>query len=122
MSDASLTEDQLVPRLHELINVYGESFPTHVRAIMAFKEAADEIGRLKRYRVPLRAALERARPCVKESRDRWDLMLLSQRKAPRSNAPHMMPDHYLGVLEQQVQDLDRLLTEIDAALDRATNG
>lgn len=60
--------------------------------------------------------LERARPCVKESRDRWDLMLLSQRKAPRSNAPHMLPDHYIGVLEEHVQILDRLLSQIDAYL------
>jgi hypothetical protein len=63
----------------------------------------------------LRAALVRARPCVKESLTHWDQLLLEQEKAPRSNAPHMLPDHYIGTLRQQVKDLRALLDEIDEA-------
>lgn len=67
----------------------------------------------------LRSIVERARPCVKESRDHWDRMLLAQEKAPRSNAPHMLPDHYIGTLREQVEILDRLLEQIDS--ERATD-
>ena len=63
----------------------------------------------------LRAALVRARPCVKESLTHWDQLLLAQEKAPRSNAPHMFPDHYIGTLRKQVEDLSVLLVEIDEA-------
>lgn len=65
---------------------------------------------------PLLSMLERARPCVRESLNHWDKMLLAQEKAPRSNAPHMLPDHYIGTLRDQVKGLMGLLAEIDSAL------
>lgn len=61
----------------------------------------------------LRVLLERARPCVRESLNSWDRLLLEQEKAPRSNAPHMLPEHYITILRKQVQELDELLKEID---------
>lgn len=64
----------------------------------------------------LRSLLIQARPCVKESLTHWDRLLAAQEKAPRSNAPHMLPDHYIEKLRGEVKHLSDLLTAIDAEI------
>lgn len=72
--------------------------------------------------IRLRGLLTTARPAVKESRDHWDRLLLAQEKAPRSNAPHMLPGHYIDTLRAEVKRLDDCLQAIDTELGLHSNG